>query len=258
MLLKNIAIHYQQKNQSGEVVAVKQFDYQFQSGKTYAIIGPSGCGKSSILLSMAGLIQPTMGTVEYMGLPLLQPHSAISLILQDYGLFPWKTVWENATLGLALRGKMTEQKVEQVQQILKFLGLHELGKRYPKELSGGQRQRVAIARALATNPQLLLMDEPLSALDALTREAMQDLLLDIWQRQQLTLVIVTHNIEEAVFLGQEIIVMTSSPGEIRSVFNNPYCGDHTFRSSNHFYQYCSDIRKQLLPTIDSLGGGKDE
>lgn len=254
MQLKNIDIHYKQKNTKETVIAVQDVSYQFQPGKTYAIIGPSGCGKSSVLLSMAGLVQPTNGSITYMGLPLTQPHFAISLILQDYGLFPWKTVWENASLGLLVRKTISQAEQAQVHKILKFLGLDRYYNRYPKELSGGQRQRVAIARALATKPKLLLMDEPLSALDALTRESMQDLLLDIWKQEQLTMVIVTHNIEEAVFLGQEILIMGSSPGTIRRVVHNPYCGDHQFRSTDRFYQYCADIRSDLTSVTQVSNG----
>lgn len=245
MQLKQIEIIYEQKNSQEYTQAVKDFSYEFKKGRTYAIIGPSGCGKSSVLLAMAGLIKPTKGTIEWMGLPLLQPHSAIALILQNYGLFPWKTVWENVTLGLTLRKQMSQQNEKKVGQILEFLGLAEYHQRFPKELSGGQQQRVAIARALATEPQLLLMDEPLSALDALTRESMQELLIDIWKREKITLVIVTHNIEEAVFLGQEILVMTKVPGSIEHVFENPHVGDSEFRSHPDFYQFCANIRTKL-------------
>lgn len=255
MEIKNLSVHYKEKKRKTYVEAVKDFDYHFKQGKTYAVIGPSGCGKSSLLLAMAGLIPASQGQVLYKGQPVTGPSAKFSLILQDYGLFPWKTVWENAILGLSLRSKVQADDRGRVSKLLEFLGIAGYGKRYPKELSGGQRQRVAIARALATEPDLLLMDEPLSALDALTRESMQDLLVDIWREQELTMVVVTHNIEEAVFLGQEIIVMTPSPGQIGQVISNPYAGDHAFRSSDQFYKYCSEIRQALQDGESSREGG---
>ncbi|MGF7185851.1 NitT/TauT family transport system ATP-binding protein [Desulfitispora alkaliphila] len=245
MQLKNLDIVYKQQNSDTLVRAVKGFNYDFHKGKTYAIIGPSGCGKSSLLLAMAGLLKPTSGTVKWMGESIVEPHPSISLILQDYGLFPWKTVWENACLGLVLRNQLDAKGKEKVKGILEYLGLFQYLDRFPKELSGGQQQRVAIARALATDPQLLLMDEPLSALDALTRESMQELLVNIWKREAITMIIVTHNIEEAVYLGQEILVMTDLPGQIEHVFENPHVGNAQFRSSPEYYKFCASIRAKL-------------
>jgi NitT/TauT family transport system ATP-binding protein len=167
------------------------------------------------------------------------------LILQDYGLFPWKNVYQNAALGLEIRGFSKEAQAQIVLPILEELGLKDFLNHYPAQLSGGQRQRVAIARALALKPDLLLMDEPLSALDALTREGLQELILEIWRHQELTMILVTHNIEEAVFLGNKVAVLSPRPGRVVAVVENPNSGTAAFRQSVEFYRQCSRLRRLL-------------
>jgi len=168
----------------------------------------------------------------------------MALLLQDYGLFPWKTVYENAALGLVLKGFPPEKIRERVMPLLAFLGLQPHLQKLPAQLSGGQRQRVAIARCLAVNPNCLLLDEPFSALDTLTREQLQDTLLRLAELHPFTLVLVTHNIEEAVYLGQRIIILSPAPGRIRHILTNSI-GSRPDRSSSQFYQACSRVRSLL-------------
>jgi NitT/TauT family transport system ATP-binding protein len=238
--LHNVDLVYQ--NDSSRVQALHKINLELVKGKSYAVIGPSGCGKTSLLFLMAGLIKPTRGEVCLFQKKLEQPHPKTALILQDYGLLPWKTVWDNVALGLQIRGVGKEEQKKILLPLLEELELLECTKRYPSQLSGGQKQRVALARALALNPEILLMDEPLSALDSLTRENLQDLILKLWQRRQFTFVLVTHSIEEAVYLGQEIIILSPCPGEIRRVVSNPYMGSPNYRHDYLFHQKCSEIR----------------
>lgn len=240
--VENLALTY---NQSiTKVEALKEVNFSLEAGQSVAIIGPSGCGKSSLLFALAGLLKPSSGTVT------IDNHTPenfrdSALILQDYGLFPWKTVYENACLGLRVRGASKQTQSETVRPILDKLGLSDFGHHYPAQLSGGQKQRVAIARSLALKPKLLLMDEPLSSLDALTRETLQQFILDIWRDNNLTLVLVTHSIEEAVFLGTRIAVMSDRPGRIVEVIDNPMVGQPGFRQTTDFHLLCSRLRKLL-------------
>lgn len=243
LTLSKVSLTY--KNGKNAVPALDDINLNIIKGKSYAVIGPSGCGKTSLLYLMAGLIQPTAGEIRLAGKELGKPQQKTALILQEYGLLPWKTVWENAALGLKFRktGKDDIQKI--LYPIFEELELTECLKRYPSQLSGGQKQRVALARALALRPELLLMDEPLSALDALTRENLQELILKLWVRHQITLILVTHSIEEAVYLGQEIIILSSRPGKIRAVVTNPGMGSKGYRHNQLFHQKCSEIRSIL-------------
>ena len=186
-----------------------------------AVVGPTGCGKTTLLALIAGLMPPTAGQLLVAGEPVEPRRPGTALILQDYGLLPWKTVRHNAALGLEIRGLPWEAADRSLAEV----GLTELANRWPHQLSGGQRQRVAIARSLALEPDLLLMDEPFSALDALTREEMQELLLNIWRRRRTSLVLVTHSIAEAVYLGQQILVLSPRPGRVIGHFRNEFIGD---------------------------------
>jgi NitT/TauT family transport system ATP-binding protein len=166
-----------------------------------------------------------------------------ALILQDFGLLPWKTVWDNIAFPLKTRGIKREVIDERVSLVLKNMGIEGHSKKFPGELSGGQKQRVAIGRALALEPDLLLMDEASSALDAFTREHIQNLILNIHKEKKLNLVVVTHNIEEAVFLGQKIVVM--GKGNISHIIDNPYFGDEDLRNRLDFYKICLEVRRRL-------------
>lgn len=218
---------------------LSKLNLEISPGERWVIIGPSGCGKSTLLLLLAGLLKPTQGQIWLENGILENPHPEISLILQDYGLFPWKTVSENAALGLIISGLKQAKAQEIVLPILTILGLNEHLYKYPAQLSGGQRQRVAIARSLATEPRYLLLDEPFSALDTLTREQLQDSLLNLASKYNFTMVMVTHNIEEAVYLGQKIVILSSS-GEVLHLLENT--GQKPDRNTPEYYGQCAKIR----------------
>ncbi|CEP66993.1 ABC transporter-like [Moorella glycerini] len=229
----------------GAVPALVNINLTVPAGQTCVLIGPSGCGKTTLLYLLAGLLQPARGEIWIGGERITKPRQRTAIILQDYGLLPWKTVWENAALGLALRKFTARQQQERLQPLLAGLGLAGLEKRYPAQLSGGQKQRVAIARALSLEPDVLLMDEPFSALDALTRESLQQTLVEIQNQRRLTTVLVTHNIEEAVFLGQQIIVLTGAPGQVKAILANPGAGSGDYRFTSKFHHLCSRVRQLL-------------
>lgn len=240
---ENLSLTYKQEN--SRVEALSDINFSLSQGSSLSIIGPSGCGKSSLLFIIAGLIKPSTGRMVIDGRIPDRGDTDTALILQDYGLFPWKTVYENASLGLKVRGFNKKAQSSIVIPILEKLGLIEFAGHFPTQLSGGQRQRVAIARSLALSPKLLLMDEPLSSLDALTRENLQKFILNIWIKHRLTLVLVTHNIEEAVFLGRNILVMSERPGKVIDIIGNPLVGTPGFRESSDYHRLCSRLRGLL-------------
>ncbi|MDR0424235.1 MAG: ATP-binding cassette domain-containing protein [Clostridiales Family XIII bacterium] len=214
-------------------------------GEHWAVIGPSGCGKTTLLHLAAGLLQPLSGAVHFAGAPLRGPHSDISVILQEYGLFPWKTVMANTILPLIVRHVPKNEAKPKAERALRKLGLWEHRDAYPYRLSGGQRQRVAIARALVGSPKLLLMDEPFSALDALTRENLQETVHAL-HADGLASLIVTHSIEEAAFLGEKIIVWRGKgAGCIDQVVQNPGAGGASYRSSAEYAACCRNLRSML-------------
>ncbi|RDV84881.1 ABC transporter ATP-binding protein [Ammonifex thiophilus] len=237
ILIENLKVTY--RTAAGPVEALAGVSFAVERGESCAVIGPSGCGKSTLLYVLAGLKQDFEGKVEVAG------RTQIALILQHFGLLPWKNVWENVALGLKVR-RLPPQEVERrVSFWLKNLGLYELRYLYPAQLSGGQCQRVAIARALVLQPDLLLMDEPFSSLDALTREALQETLLEIWQETRCTIVLVTHSIEEAVFLGQKVVLLSPRPGRVVAVYTHPLVGDKSWRHHPDFHLACTRIRQEL-------------
>ena len=229
-----------------ETVALSDVSFRLPFGETLAVVGPSGCGKTTLLSLIAGLLPVTEGALKVAGSPVQPRRPGTALIMQDYGLLPWKTVRENAALGLRIRGL----PLDAADQALREVGLAELTRRWPHQLSGGQRQRVAIARSLALSPDLLLMDEPFSALDALTREEMQDLLLSIWRKRQTSLVVVTHSIAEAVYLGQQILVLSPRPGRVVGHFRNQSVGDRRGRA---FHELVNQVRDALEKGVNGHG-----
>jgi ABC-type nitrate/sulfonate/bicarbonate transport system ATPase subunit len=179
------------------------------------ILGPSGCGKSTLLRIVAGLDQPTAGEVLLDGAHVQGPGADRGMVFQSYTLFPWLNVLDNVCFGLRERGMPREQQLHIAQGFIEQVGLKGFERHFPKQLSGGMQQRTAIARALANDPRMLLMDEPFGALDHQTRELMQELLLGIWERQKKTVLFVTHDIDEAVFMGSRVVVMSARPGRIK-------------------------------------------
>ncbi|WP_407309284.1 ABC transporter ATP-binding protein [Desulfosporosinus sp. SB140] len=222
------------------------FNLNIAPGESLVLIGPSGCGKSTLLYLLSGLLQPSGGEIRIWGEPLKRTRQKTAIILQEYGLFPWLNVEQNVRLGLKVRHQPKRIYQSVVNEMIHKMGLTEVKHHFPSQLSGGQKQRVALARALTLKPDLLLMDEPLSALDALTRERLQKLLLEIWQEQKLTTVLVTHSIEEAVFLGSRILVLKNGrPTQIVGEILNPQVGQNGYRQSSEFFQKASYIRSLL-------------
>lgn len=232
----------------------ENFSLEISRGETWAILGPSGCGKTTLLYLLAGLRFPTAGSIEIDGEDLVRPRPHSGLILQDYGLLPWSTVRENVELGLHVRKLYKEdgrhaplnfRPENNVPYWLERLGISEVADQYPAQLSGGQRQRTAIARTLALEPDLLLMDEPFSSLDAVTREDLQNLTLSLCAEKRLTLVVVTHAIEEAVVLGKKILLLDTIPTCNAHVFENPGAGMEGHRESKSYQELCNLLRKEM-------------
>ena len=227
----------------GEQRVIKGGDLEIQQGEFVVFVGPSGCGKTTLLYTLAGLKGLSKGTLSVGEKELKGVRKKTALILQDYGLLPWKNALGNITFALESGGLRKEAARARGMAVLEELDMAAFAHRLPAELSGGQKQRVGIARALALEPDLLLMDEASSALDAMTKESLHDLILDIYRKNPVTIVIVTHNIEEAVFLGQRILIMKD--GKIEHDLDNPCFGDEKIRGELKFYEYCIKVRGML-------------
>ncbi|MEA3459636.1 MAG: ABC transporter ATP-binding protein [Chloroflexota bacterium] len=202
----------------GELGALKEVSFQVGAGEFLCLVGPSGCGKSTLLRVLGGLLAPTGGTVYLDGRPLNGPCRQIGFVFQKANLMPWRTVLRNVTLPLEIKGVGIAEARRQAKELLQLVGLEGFEHAYPRSLSGGMEQRVAIARALIHDPTILLLDEPFGSLDALTRERMNLELLRIWWARRKTVVMVTHSIQEAVFLADKVLVMSPRPGQIEASF----------------------------------------
>ena len=220
-----------------------------ERGTVLALIGASGCGKSTLLRVVAGLVRPTAGTLHADGANVDPRVLRIGFLPQNYGLLAWKTVRENILLGAEIKGEWDEKRKAIFDELVTDLGLKDLLTRYPRELSGGQQQRVGLARVFLLAPDLLLMDEPFSALDAITRESMQEVFLSLRKKYAVTTMLVTHYVEEALALAGRIAVMTGTPGRIAEIIDNPFAGDLTHRSTPEFFVLGQKLRAKIA------GGG---
>lgn len=240
--INNLTVTY---NSAGECYeAIKDINLELNQGETCAIVGPSGCGKSTLLKVLAGIIRDFSGSVEINSQPISPRRQRIGFIPQNYGLLPWKTAIQNIGLSVRIKDKAEVSNREEAMNILiEQLGLRGLENRYPRELSGGQQQRVALARAFLLKPDLLLMDEPFSALDAMTREEIQNVFLDVWRKHSVSTILVTHHVEEAVYLGRKIIILSLSPGTVSTVIENPLFGEANIRNHQDFFKLCLEVRK---------------
>jgi NitT/TauT family transport system ATP-binding protein len=200
----------------GAVEAVTDANIHVEPGEFVSIVGPSGCGKSTLLNAVAGFLKPTSGTVTLDGEPIGGPSADRGMVFQQYSLFPWKTVRENVEFGLKMRGMDRFNRDRAARTLLGLAGLSAFENHYPERLSGGMKQRVGIVRALATGPKVLLLDEPFGALDAQTRVIMQEILTNMWQRLKISVLFVTHDIDEAIFLSDRVYCMTARPGTIKA------------------------------------------
>lgn len=197
------------------VTALKDIDIDIRPGEFVCLLGPSGCGKSTLLNAIAGFSAPTSGDILVKGAPVTGPGPDRGMVFQEYALFPWMSVAKNIAFGLEIKGTPKATRDAIVEKLLQKLGLSDFRDRFPKDLSGGMRQRVAIARILALDPPIMLMDEPFGALDALTRRSLQDEVLRLWEEDWKTIVFVTHSIEEAIYLGTRVVVLTYRPGTVK-------------------------------------------
>lgn len=239
----------------GQMVALDQTSFQVRDGEFVCILGPSGCGKSTILRIIAGLEVPTSGQVLLDGKEIKEPGPDRGMVFQAYTLYPWLTVEENISFGLKLKGIPAANYRETAQHYIELIGLKGFEKHYPIQLSGGMQQRVAIARALANDPEIMLMDEPFGALDAQTRTIMQEILMKAWEDSHKTILFVTHDVEEAVFLADTVYVMTARPGRLKKVtpITLPRPRDYSIKSTPEFLEIKAEllglIREETLKAI---------
>jgi NitT/TauT family transport system ATP-binding protein len=214
LVLDNLSLAYPQATAGVEFLALREVSFSVGDGEFVTIVGPSGCGKSTLLMLIAALLHPTGGRILLNDKPVTVPGSDRALVFQDFALLPWRNVLKNVELGLELKGVPAGKRHEIARRYVAMVGLRAFERHYPHQLSGGMRQRVGIARALSVEPEVLLMDEPFGALDAQIRQVMAAELLRIWERDRKTILFVTHDIDEAIFLADRVIVMSASPGRI--------------------------------------------
>ncbi len=237
-------------SRKGEVTALENVTLEVHDGQFVCLLGPSGCGKTTLLRMIGGLDVPTSGTITIDGNVVDGPSPKMTMVFQEYSLYPWRTVAENVGFGLEMTGVPKEERIAEVNKRLKLVGLAGFADSYPYELSGGMRQRAAVARALATDPAVMLMDEPFGALDAQTRNKMQRELLDIWGKTKKTIVFVTHSVDEAVYLADKIVILTPRPGTIHEIYENPLPRPRD-RTSIEF----AKLRKDVLAEIEKFESG---
>jgi NitT/TauT family transport system ATP-binding protein len=211
------SITFEYETDKGRVLAVDNVSFSVADAKFLCILGPSGCGKTTILNMLAGFLKPTNGEILIGGKPVVGRGQDRGVVFQDFAqLFPWRTARRNVEFGLEMRGVREADRRETAMKFLRLVKLEKFAESYPHELSGGMQQRVAIARALAYNPAVLLMDEPFAALDAMTRDEMQKQLTEVWQATKKTVVYITHNVAEAVYLADEVLVLAAHPGTVKA------------------------------------------
>lgn len=235
--IRQLSYHYR------EEAVIEQLNLDFSAGISYGIIGESGVGKTTLLRLLAGFLTPTAGQITIEGTTRTAPREKTGFLFQDLGLFPWQTAYQAIEMPLRLEKKTASERKSAVTAQLQALKIEAIKHQYPHQLSGGQKQRVALARTLITAPDLLLMDEPTSALDMMTKESIQSLMLTLQQTYQTTMVFVTHDIEEAVFLAQKILLMHQD-GSIE-IIENPLVETENKRESLAFYQKCIEIRQAM-------------
>jgi NitT/TauT family transport system ATP-binding protein len=229
--------------------AVAGLDLDVAANEFLCVLGPSGCGKSTLLAAIAGFLKPARGRIVMDGKPIEGPGADRGVVFQEYALLPWMNVLDNAALGLKLRGMPRQERYEAARRFLALANLHGVEDKYPHELSGGMKQRVAVARTLANHPDVMLMDEPFAAVDAQTRMTLQEELGRIAARSALTVVFITHSVEEAIFLGDRVAVMTPGPGRIRTVVDVPFARNERVWARLNADASFAALRERLLELV---------
>ncbi len=258
--VKDLSLSYPGSRSGSTFLALDKVNVSIEKGEFVTIVGPSGCGKSTLLMLVAALLRPTSGAVQLNQKDVTKPGPDRALVFQDFALLPWRTVIKNVELGLELKKVPSAQRRKEA---LKYLDMVELGKfcnHYPHQLSGGMRQRVGIARALSVDPEVLLMDEPFGALDAQIRQVMGLELLRIWERERKTIIFVTHDIDEAVYLGDRVLVMSASPGRViqEVKISLPRPRDLSLRNKAEFTAYRETIWNLLEKQVQANGAWRQD
>ncbi len=264
LVIDNVRLQYRRPLDDSEFLALDSVSLAVERGEFVAIVGPSGCGKSTLLLLVNGLLRPSEGQILLNGHPVATPGPDRALVFQEFALLPWRTVLHNVELGLEVTGQPAAARREIARENLRLVGLSAFEGYYPHQLSGGMRQRVGIARALTVKPEVLLMDEPFGALDAQTRQIMGVELLRIWERDRKTIVFVTHDIDESIYLADRVVVMSASPGRVLEVLpiGLPRPRDVEARNSPEFVGYRrriwdrleDEVRKSLAWQFSEVAG----
>ncbi|HCS21363.1 MAG TPA: sulfonate ABC transporter ATP-binding protein [Bacteroidetes bacterium] len=246
--IKNVSMVYSVNN-GEDILALTDVNFNIQEGEFISLLGPSGCGKTTLLRIIADLLQPTSGSVSIRGQSPreIRMQQKYGIVFQSPVLYDWRTVRRNICMPMEIMGIPKKERTARITRMLELVGLQDFGYKYPFELSGGMQQRVGIARALALNPEFLLMDEPFSALDEFTREKLNEDLLNIWSKTKKTVIFVTHNIPESVFLSDRVVVLSPHPGRISAIvdIDLPRPRENSIRETSEFYEYVTKIRRSF-------------
>lgn len=245
LIVKKLTVTYE--NERNGTAAIEELSFAVKENEFLCLVGPTGCGKTTVLNTIAGFLKPQKGQVLLEGTLIKKPTKEIGMVFQHHALFPWKTVRENLSIGPLLNNIGEEQRKKMLAHYLKLIGLTKYANYYPHELSGGMQQRVGVARALANNPKVVLMDEPFGSLDTFTRTKMQENLLDIWQKHKKTIIFVTHDIDEALILSDRILIMTETPGRIKSEIYNTLGRPRSYKSTTNLAYL--KLKKQIIGLI---------
>ncbi|WP_322101415.1 ABC transporter ATP-binding protein [Paraburkholderia sp. J41] len=256
IVARDLSLVYSNAATQASHTVLEHFDLSVREGEFLSLLGPSGCGKSTFLNALAGLVAPASGEIRVNGEAVSAARRKLGFVFQGYALFPWRTVRRNVEAGLEIRGVKRAQRRSEAERFLRLVGLSDFADHYPHQLSGGMRQRVAIARALAYGPEILLMDEPFGALDAQTRESLQQELLGIWEHSAKTVVFVTHSIDEAIFLSDRVAVLGRGPGRVKEIvtIDLPRPRDAALRHSPEFVALRQRAWESLRTELDTARG----
>jgi NitT/TauT family transport system ATP-binding protein len=249
IVVRGLQLAYRNEESRELHVAVHDLNLEVRDKEFLCVVGPSGCGKSTLIAAIAGFIRPSAGTLTMDGKPITRPGADRGVVFQEYALLPWKRVIDNVALGLKLKGIKRAERNAVARRFLEITNLTEAENKFPHELSGGMKQRAAVARTLANEPEVMLMDEPFAAVDAQTRMTLQEELVRIWERSHVTLLFVTHAVDEAVFLADRVIVLTAGPGRVKATIDVPIPrAKRNWASLNSDPQYVA-LRDKVLDLV---------